>query len=148
MAVGDQRAELPGRDVDLPLPQLLKQERLRHMRMVVLVQDESAQLRAEVHTPDLGRQLPDQAHSLGGDPALQPIPGIVHPDPDVLHHEILVALEATVLRNVRRRLHLDRLVDLKLCRLVALATGFGRRAFFVPLRSPSSAEGLITGFGF
>ena len=47
MAVGDQRAELPGRDVDLPLPQLLKQERLRNMRMVVLVQDESAELRAE-----------------------------------------------------------------------------------------------------
>jgi hypothetical protein len=74
MAIGDQRAELPGRDVDLPLPQLLKQERLRHMGMVVLVQDESAELRAEVNTTDLGRQLPDQAHSLGGDPALQPIP--------------------------------------------------------------------------
>jgi hypothetical protein len=106
MAVGDQRAELPGRDIDLPLPQLLKQERLRHMRMVVLVQDEGAQLRAEMHTTDLGRQLADQAHALGGDPALQPIPGVVHPDPELLHHKILVALEATVRRNRLCRLHL------------------------------------------
>jgi hypothetical protein len=104
------------------------------MGMVVLVQDESAQLRAEVHTPDLGRQLPDQAHSLGGDPALQPIPGIVHADPDVLHHEILVALEATVLRNIFCRLPLDRLVDLKLCCLVALAAGL-RPAPFLLSRS-------------
>ena len=118
------------------------------MRMGVLVQDESVELRAEVHTTDLGRQLPDQAHSLGGDPALQPIPGIVHTDPDVLHHEILVAFAATVLRNILRGLHLDRLVDLKLCRLVALATALRQARLFVPLRSPSSAEGLITGFGF
>jgi hypothetical protein len=72
----------PAEIVDLPLPQLLKQERLRHMRMVVLVQDEGAQLRAEMHTTDLGRQLADQAHALRGDPALQPIPGVVHPDPE------------------------------------------------------------------
>jgi hypothetical protein len=56
----------------------------------------------------------------------------VHADPDVLHHEILVALEATVLRNALRRLPLDRLVDLKLCRLVALAAGPGPAPFLLP----------------
>jgi hypothetical protein len=32
--------------------------------------------------------------------------------------------------------------------LLALAVGFGGALFFVSVRSPSSAEGLITGFGF
>jgi hypothetical protein len=44
----------------------------------------------------------------------------------LLHHEILVALEATVRRNRLCRLSLDRLVDLKLCRLVAFAVRLRR----------------------
>jgi hypothetical protein len=50
----------------------------------------------------------------------------VHPDPELLYDEILVALEATVRRNRLCRLSLDRLVDLKLCRLVAFAVRLRR----------------------
>ncbi len=95
---------------------------VRDLRMVVLVQDEGTQLRAKVHSADLGRQLADQALALGGDPALQPIPGVVRPDPELRYDEILVALEATVRRNGLCRLHLDRLVNVKLCRLAALVS--------------------------
>ena len=126
-----QSHQLPLRDADADRLELGQQTRHRDLPLVVLRQHEAAQLRPDV-TAHTSRQGRDHRPPIRGDPALAAIAHDPHPQHDVLHHEILVALEPRARRNLRLE---DLLLDADpWCRLAsatptaAFATGFWRSA--------------------
>ena len=97
--LGDDRADLPRRDIDPPLAKLLQEQGLGNVGVVVLVQDVRDERRTEVTTVQLGGELANQTFPRRRLPPLQAEPGVVQLDPDVLDREVLIPLEAAPLRE-------------------------------------------------
>ena len=92
--LGEDAAELAGGDVDAQLVQLLQEQRLGHVLVVILVQDEADQVRPEVAAgQDVGGQGGDQGSAVGGLPAFAAVAGDLGPEDQILNDEVLVSLE-------------------------------------------------------
>ena len=120
VVAAEQRVDLTDRDVDVPLAQLLVQQRLGDVAVMVLVEHVATKLRAEVPAVEARRQLAEQQCSVRCLPDLPAIAGVVGLDAHVLHDEIAIACEARVLGNGERRCKLDRLMDRQLPGLAVL----------------------------
>ena len=121
LALGDDRAELPRRDVDSPLPQLLQKQGLGDVGVVVLVQDVRDDGRAVVTLAQLGGQRTDPELPRWRLPPLQTETGVVQLDPDVLDREILIPLEPAPFGELFGR-NADGLVDRQLAGLATLGS--------------------------
>ena len=93
---------LPLRNGNADRPQLLHQPGHRDLPLVVLRQHETAQLRPEMarHTR---WQRRNHRPSIRRNPALAAIADSPNPQHNILHHEILVSLEAGTRRDLQRK---------------------------------------------
>jgi hypothetical protein len=87
-------AELAGGDRDAQLEQLLQEQRLGDVLVVILVEDETDQVRPEVAAgDDVVRQGGDQGLAVGGLPAFAAVAGDLGAEDQVLDDEVLVPFE-------------------------------------------------------
>ena len=96
---GDQQAhDLPARNIHANGAQLCRQATHSHLALMVLVQHEAAQRRTEM-TVQARRQRSGDGRSVRRQPPLTPIAHDVRAQHQILHHEVLVALETRTGRH-------------------------------------------------
>jgi hypothetical protein len=101
LPLGEDAAELAGGDVDAQLAQLLQEQRLGHVLMVVLVEDETDQVGSEVAAgQDVGGERSHHTLPTGGQPAFAAIADDAWLEDQLLNDEVLVAFEAGAQRDV------------------------------------------------
>ena len=94
LSLGQDAAEFAGRDVDAQLVQLFQQQRLGHVLVVVLVEDETDQVRSEVAAgQNIGGEGGHQALPIGGQPAFAAVADDAGLEDQILNDEVLVAFE-------------------------------------------------------
>ena len=86
LSLGQDAAEFAGRNVNAQLLQLFQQQRLSHVLVVVLVQDETDQVRSEVAAgQNIGGEGSHHAVPIGGHPVFAAVAddaGLELPDPE------------------------------------------------------------------
>ena len=101
LPLGEDAAELAGGDVEAQLPQLFQKQRLGDVLVVMLVEDETDQIRPEMAAGrDVDRQRSHHASSVGGQPALAAVADDPRREDQILDDEVLVALEDRPLRRL------------------------------------------------
>jgi len=110
LALGDHAMQLARGNPHSPFTELLENERLGHLRVVVLVEHEAAQGRAEVRCVALKVHLSGEQLAIGSQPLLLAVESRHSFDDQLLHKEVIVTLEATPLGNILGLDHL-RLID-------------------------------------
>ena len=101
LPLGEDAAEFAGGDVDAQLVQLFQEQRLGHVLVVVLVEDETDQVGSEVAAgQDIGGEWGHQALAVGGQPAFAAVADDAGLEDQILNDEVLVSLEDRPGRDV------------------------------------------------
>ena len=130
-----QSVDLADGKVEAPFKQLLVQLRLRNVAVVVLVQNEGAQARAEMPSAQLRRAGRREYAAILSRPAFEQEAGIVRADAQVLHREAAVAQKARPFRHI---------VDCHRAFFMNVeAGGLCRLARIVPFATPFAAARVI-----
>ncbi len=104
LPLGEDEAELAGGDVDTQLAQLLQEQRLGHVLVVVLVEEETDQVGSEVVAGHhIGGERGHQASAIRGQPVFAAVANEAGFEDQILNDEVLVALEDGSIRAVGQR---------------------------------------------
>lgn len=117
LALQEDSGNLAQGNVAANLAKLLPDRRLRRVDVVVLAQNEAAELDAEVPSVEFRRKTAHDVFAVGRFVAGQPVPDVERLESQILNHEIVVALETASLGNVIGLDHLV-LVDMEGGRLL------------------------------
>ena len=101
LALGEDATEFTGGNVDAQLVQLLQEQRLGHVLMVILVEDETDQVGTVVAAgQDIGGEWGHHALPIGSQPAFAAIADDAGLKDQILYDEVLISFEDGPLRDV------------------------------------------------